>query len=115
MIDDAQATKDWVDPRGPDGVTLIAQTEQARPATDHPGKRGGAASKDFLLFDVEADPGEQRDVSDSHPDVVKQLKAAFEKLDAEVPPARPAAAPASRRILRLKGGELRYDVEAKPQ
>lgn len=113
MLDNAQATKDWVDPRGPDGVTLIAQTEQARPATEHPGVRGGVAGKPFLLFDVEADPGEQRDVADSHPDVVKRLKSLFEKLDAEVPRVAPAQ-PGARRILRLKGGELRYDLEAKP-
>ncbi|MBL8215748.1 MAG: sulfatase [Bryobacterales bacterium] len=113
MLDNAQATKDWVDPRGPDGVTLIAQTEQARPATEHPGVRGGVAGKAMLLFDVEADPGEQRDVSDSHPDVVKRLKGLFEKLDGEVPRVAPGQ-PGSRRILRLKGGALRYDLEAKP-
>lgn len=115
MLADEEARTEWVDPRGPDGVTLIAQTEQARPAAAHPGVRGGAASREFLLFDMEADPGEQRDVSDSHPDVVSRLKAAFERMDAEVPktpPARGAIGP--RRILRLKGGELRYDREARP-
>ncbi len=113
MLDDSQVTKDWVDPRGPDGVTLVAQTEQARPASEHPGVRGGASGKAFLLFDLEADPGEQRDVADSHPDVVKRLKALFEKLDAEVPRASPPQ-PGARRIMRLKGGALRYDLEAKP-
>lgn len=113
MLADADVRPDWVDPRGPDGVTLIAQTEQARP-TDYPGVHGGAESKGFLLFDMEADPGEQRDVSDSHPDVVKRLKAAFEAMDAQVPKAQPAAGGA-RRIMRLKGGALRYDLEASPK
>ncbi len=116
LLADEDAKPDWVDPRAPDGVTLIAQTEQSRPATEHPGVRGGAASREFLLFDMEADPGEQRDVSDSHPDVVKQLKAAFEKMDAEVPKAPPARPPGAgpRRIMRLKGGALRYDLEPRP-
>ncbi|MDX1984511.1 MAG: sulfatase [Bryobacteraceae bacterium] len=105
----------WVDPRGPDGVTLIAQHEQARPE-QYPGRSGGAPPKPMMLFDLEADPGEQTDVADSHPDVVKRLKDAFEKLDKEVPkPPPPAAAGGAGRIKRLKGGELRYDVEASPK
>jgi hypothetical protein len=104
----------WTDPRGPDGVTLIAQTEQARP-DQYPGRAGGPPPKPMMLFDMESDPGEQNDVADSHPDVVARLKAAFENMEKQVPkPSAPAPAGAGR-IKRLKGGALRYDLEPTPQ
>jgi N-acetylgalactosamine-6-sulfatase len=56
----------WIDPRGPDGVTLLAPAEQARP-NDYPGVRTGSAPKDMMLFDLQTDPSEQKDVADSHP------------------------------------------------
>ena len=59
-----------------------------------------------MLFDLEADPSEQRDVADSHPDVVKRLKALFDEHDGEAL-SRPAAGFTGLR--RIKGGELRYD------
>lgn len=100
----------WVDPRGPDGVTLIAPFEQARP-DQFPGLRSGDASREMMLFDLENDPGEQRDVAGEYPDVVRRLKGHFDRLNAEVPAAAPRA-PAFKGIKRLKGGELRYDLEA---
>jgi arylsulfatase len=36
-------------------------------------------SKRWQLFDVKADPGEKTDVADKHPDVVKELDAAYDK------------------------------------
>ena len=61
----------------------------------------------MMLFDLEADPSEQQNVADSHPDVVRRLKALFDEVDgAET--ARPAAGfPGLRRV---KGGALRYDT-----
>ncbi len=59
----------------------------------------------MMLFDLEADPSEQRDVADSHPDVVKRLKALFDEFDVETP--RPE--PEFQGIRRVKGGSLRYD------
>jgi hypothetical protein len=98
-----------VDPRGPDGVTILAPAEQARP-NDYPGVRTGAAPKDMMLFDLQNDPSEQKDVSDSHPEVVRTLKTAFDKVDAEAQRLLPMAVkPRSQGILRLKGGSLRYD------
>jgi len=102
----------WVDPRGPDGLTLIAPFEQARP-NQYPGVRTGDPAKPMMLFDLETDPGEQRDVAAQHPDVVARLKAYFDKMEAEAKatPRRPRQPGPMKGILRLKGGELRYDLE----
>jgi arylsulfatase A-like enzyme len=42
-----------------------------------------------LLFDLEADPGEQHDVSDDHPDVVARLSKEIEAFEASLSPAVP--------------------------
>jgi hypothetical protein len=68
----------------------------------------------MMLFDLEADPSEQTDVADSHPDVVKQLKAFFDKLDAQAVRHGPPERNGGSRIRRLTGGQLRYDLEPKP-
>ena len=99
--------KKWIDPRGPDGVTLIAQAEQALP-DKYPGVRTGDPAKAEMLFDMQADPSEQKDVAAQHPDVVAQLKAMFKKIESEVP--RPQPARGGGAVQRLKGGELRYDI-----
>jgi arylsulfatase len=41
-------------------------------------------TKAWQLFDVKADPGEKTDVADKHPDVVKELDAAYDKWWASV-------------------------------
>jgi arylsulfatase len=46
----------------------------------------GAAEPKWELFDVQADPGEQTDVAAQHPDVVKELAAAFDSFWAEALP-----------------------------
>jgi uncharacterized sulfatase len=107
---DDEAAARWVDARGPDGVTIIAQHEQARP-NQHPGVRTGPADKPMMLFDLENDPAEQSDVSGSHPDVVKRLKALFDKMDAQVTRQGPPERHGSAGIRRLTGGQLRYDLE----
>jgi len=107
-----EAARSWVDPRAPDGVTLIAQFEQARP-NQYPGVTGGDPGKEFMLFDMESDPSEQHDVAAQNPQVVARLKALFEKLNAEVPPPAPPGG-GTRRTMRLRGGALRYDDEPKP-
>jgi arylsulfatase A-like enzyme len=72
------ATSDtWVDPRGPDGVTILAPYEQYRPI-DHPGVTTGDPPAAMQLFDLQADPGEQRDVSRQHPEVVERLRRSYE-------------------------------------
>jgi arylsulfatase A-like enzyme len=62
----------WIDPRLPDGITILAPFEQPK-ATEFPGIKTGVSPAPGLLFDLEADPSEQHDVAASHPDVVKRL------------------------------------------
>ncbi|HYI97760.1 MAG TPA: sulfatase-like hydrolase/transferase, partial [Bryobacteraceae bacterium] len=109
VMDKAAAAR-WIDPRGPDGVTLIAQHEQARP-DEYPGVLTGDAPKPLMLFDLDADPAEQHDVADKHRDVVQRLKAMFDKLDKQVPRSAVQERHGSRGIRRLQGGELQYDRE----
>jgi len=100
--------KDWVDPRGPDGVTIIAPYEQARPE-QYPGVYEGDPPRPMMLFDLENDPAEQRDVAAQHPDVVNRLKAIFDQMEEE---ARRVKSPEARGwggVKRVRGGELRYD------
>ena len=98
-------TDNWVDPRGPDGVTIIAPYEQARP-TAYPGIIGGDEPRNMMLFDIESDPAEQHDVSKENPDVVKRLRAIYDKVAAEVPDfKRPAR---FEQLRRITGGDLRY-------
>ncbi|UCC98242.1 MAG: sulfatase [Phycisphaerales bacterium] len=97
--------EDWVDPRGPDGVTIIAPYEQARPSA-YPGVIGGDGPKNMMLFDIEADPAEQHDLSRQHPEVVKRLRAIYEKTLADVPDFKPPAR--FKQLRRITGGDLRY-------
>ena len=103
----------WIDPRGPDGVTLIAPFEQPGP-DQYPGLLTGVEPADGQLFDLTADPGEQHDVAAEHPDVVARLKAYFERMEADVPEFEPTPG-GGPRILHLMGGELRYDRVIEPQ
>jgi uncharacterized sulfatase len=75
----------WVDPRGPDGVTILAPHEQYQPS-DHPGVRTGDAPAPMQLFDLRTDPAEQHDVAAQHPDVVARLKKAFDAVNAQPRP-----------------------------
>jgi uncharacterized sulfatase len=114
---------DWIDPRGPDGVTLLAPYEQPG-LNQHPGLTSGDPSKSMMLFDLDADRGEQHDVASEHPEVVKELMAMFEKTRAEVPKLPPSKSDylftrpekgRPRTLMRLIGGELRYDRIPEPQ
>ena len=77
---------DWVDPRGPDGVTILAPYEQATP-DEHPdaGLAGDPAAP-MILFDLASDPAEQHNVAEEHPEVVARLKGIFDQMAAQVPP-----------------------------
>lgn len=108
-LDDPNA---YTDPRRPDGITIIAQFEQAN-RTQCPGIVTGPAPKELMLFDMQADRAEQRDVADDHPEVVARLKAIFDRLDAEVP-GEFESGNRSPKILWIEGGELRYDRHIKP-
>lgn len=88
----ADADKPWLDPRAPDGVTILAPYEQAQP-NEHPGLRTGDAPKPMQLFDLQADPGEQHDVAAQNPEVVARLKKAYDEFNAQ-PRPHPVQSPA---------------------
>lgn len=67
----------WIDPRWPDGVTILAPYEQAKP-NQFPGIKTGVKAAPLLLFDLENDPSEQKNVAAENPEIVKQLKAKAE-------------------------------------
>jgi len=98
--------EDWVDPRGPDGVTIIAPYEQARPSA-YPGITSGDEPKEMMLFDLEADPAEQHDVSKQYGDVVASLTTIYEKTVAQVPAFKKLKQ--FKGLRRIKGGSLNYD------
>ena len=45
----------------------------------HPDSVAKNGKKQWQLFDVKADPGKKTDVADKHPEVVKELDAAYDK------------------------------------
>ncbi len=108
-MDDASG---WKDRRGPDGITIIAQFEQANPS-QCPGVQTGPPPKPMMLFDMRADLSEQEDVATEHPEVVERLAALFRRMDADVPESFEIPPPVPE-LLWLHGGELRYDREIIP-
>jgi len=74
----------WLDPRGPDGVTLLAPYEQAHPS-QFPGLQTGDTVTQLGLFDLDTDRGEQRDVAGQHPEIVKELQSIALKFEGELP------------------------------
>jgi uncharacterized sulfatase len=73
----------WIDPRGPDGVTILAPYEQYQP-TDYPGLQTGVEPRAGMLFDLANDPAEQLDVAAQNPDVVARLSKQVEQIAAEL-------------------------------
>ncbi len=73
----------WIDPRGPDGVTILAPYEQYQP-TDYPGLQTGDVTGAMALFDLQEDPGEQHNVAEAHPDIAARLKAQYDQLQREL-------------------------------
>ncbi len=92
------------DPRRPDGVTIIAQPEQAR---EFPGVFYGDMSKDMMLFNLIEDPAEQNDLSSKHPEMIERLYSLYK--------AEAATAVEMERVnswggVRLiKGGDFSYE------
>ncbi|MBT5018707.1 MAG: sulfatase [Planctomicrobium sp.] len=108
---------DYVDPRGPDGVILLAPFEQA-PPTAHPGVTTGDSPQAMMLFDLDEDRAEQKNVADQNPEIVQKLLGEFRKMEKQVPefeaPQNDYLFRASKKgqrspLMRLIGGELRYD------
>ncbi len=74
----------WLDPRLPDGVTILAPFEQYN-LDSPPGLTSGVEPAKMQLFDLKTDPGEQQDVAAAHPSEVKRLKALFDVMNRDVP------------------------------
>ncbi len=75
----ADLKDDLVDPRRPNGTTILAQQEQAKPSA-YPGLKSGDHSREPALFNLEFDPSEQKNVAAEHPDIVAKLQAKFAEL-----------------------------------
>jgi arylsulfatase A-like enzyme len=102
------ADRPWIDPRGPDGVTILAPYEQHSPE-DYPGLVGDEAPEGVLLFNLETDRAEQVNLAPSHQDIVQRLTATFDSLASQVPAfdpprATPLEAPGPRPALRDPAG-----------
>lgn len=74
----------WIDPRRPDGVTILAPYEQSQPDA-FPGLLTGDAVTKVGLFDLESDPGEQQNVAEQNPEIVARLRGYADKLIADFP------------------------------
>jgi len=81
--EDMRVRPNWVDPRAPDGTTILAPAEQYGPDA-MPGLMTGDHSDGPALFDLVDDPGEQHDVAGAHPDIVARLTKDFESMQMEV-------------------------------
>lgn len=80
----AEADGRWLDPRAPDGVTILAPFEQYN-LDAPPGLTTGDPPARMQLFDLQSDPGEQHDVAAQHPAEVKRLKDAYDAMNKDVP------------------------------
>ncbi|MFK7777288.1 MAG: sulfatase-like hydrolase/transferase [Gimesia sp.] len=80
----ANQGKGWIDPRGPDGVTIIAQYEQAMP-DQPPGLIKGDQPTKMMLFNLKNDPAEQHNVAKQNPEVVSRLKKLYDEMELQIP------------------------------
>lgn len=74
----------WIDPRGPDGVTILAPCEQYN-IDARPGPAGGDVLAGTALFDLKEDPGEQHNVAADHPDEVARLATLITGMESQLP------------------------------
>jgi uncharacterized sulfatase len=75
----------WIDPRAPDGVTLLAPYEQYKP-TAFPGVATGDQGPPPLLFNLVSDPAEQHNVAEQHPEVVARLTKLYDEVSRDFRP-----------------------------
>lgn len=79
-------SKNWVDDKAPDGVTIIAQTiGQATPA-QYPGLIPQKTTKKIELYNLKDDPTESNDLSEIMKDKVNELMQDYKKFEASLPP-----------------------------
>jgi arylsulfatase A-like enzyme len=70
---------DWIDPRAPDGVTILAPYEQYGPDAP-PGLITGDEPAPTMLFDLETDRAEQHNLAERNPEVVARLRTLAEQM-----------------------------------
>jgi arylsulfatase A-like enzyme len=75
---------DWVDPKAPNGTTLIAQVEQPT-SMAYPGLVPKRFPNPLPLFNLESDPTESIDQAATHPEIVAKLRREFERFLATMP------------------------------
>ncbi len=68
---------DYIDPKAPNGTTIIAQTEQPSPM-EYPGIVPEPFDNPTPLFNLAKDAEEQVDLTESHPEIVSSLKRKHE-------------------------------------
>ena len=81
---------DWVDPKWPNGTTILAQAEQPN-SMAYPGIVPKPFANPLPLFNLAKDPTESTDVAASHPEIVKRLTQTYERFLASMPLAGPAS------------------------
>ena len=76
----------WKDPRGPDGVTIIAPIKgQATPA-QYPGLIPLKPEHEIQLFNLRNDPTESNDLATQEPDIVNQLMLDYKQFENSIDP-----------------------------
>jgi arylsulfatase A-like enzyme len=71
----------WTDPRGPDGITIIAPMEQANPGL-YPGVIPTKTENDIQLYNLKIDPTESEDLANKKPEKVEELLQELKKFEA---------------------------------
>jgi arylsulfatase A-like enzyme len=75
----------WLDPRGPDGTTIIARMEgQATPA-QYPGIIPMKPERDIQLFNLKEDPAESNDLAQQRPEVLEDLMKEYRDYEESLP------------------------------
>lgn len=69
---------DWVDPKAPNGTTIIAQSEQPS-SMEYPGVVPKEFDNPTPLFNLRWDPVENVDLTRSHPEIASGMKEKYEK------------------------------------
>ncbi|MCS7161185.1 MAG: sulfatase [Gemmatales bacterium] len=75
--------ENYSDPRGPDGIRILAPYEQAHPS-QLPGLVSGDVVTSMALFDLEKDPAEQTNVIEKYPETVQQLHRLAQRIRMEM-------------------------------
>ena len=90
--------------RLPDGETIIAPINQPD-AYDFPGLMTGDRSNSPMLFNIQEDPGEQKDLSKTYPEEFKKLKSYYSQIMKEV---KPLFIPKASGYIKQPGGQFDY-------